>query len=121
MPHKSPIFVTFFLAVFFLLPPVSLAETEAVGGKLRGKQEEKQVQKKLRSVIQQLEQTAQQRKQQSTRIDELSQRLECNWTLIRAYEICGQLHQNDPDGHLQCSAHAKQNAARCLGNKEEEK
>jgi len=109
MPHKSPIFAILLLAFFLLLPPISQAETDTDG--------ESNKKQQLRSLLQKLDQSAQQRQQQDTQVDELSRRLECNWTLIRAYEICGQLHQNDPDGHLQCSAHAKQNSVRCLEDK----
>jgi hypothetical protein len=71
-------------------------------------------QQQLQSVLKKLDQATKQRQQQQTRVEELSRRLECNWTLIRAYKVCGELHGDDPAGHLQCSEKAKQNAARCL-------
>lgn len=71
-------------------------------------------QQQLQSVLKKLDQAAKQRQQQQTQVEEMSRRLECNWTLIRAYKVCGKLHKGDPAGHLQCSTNAKQNAVRCL-------
>jgi len=75
----------------------------------------------LRSLLQELEKSAKQRQLHGTQVDELSRRLECHWRLIRAYEICGQLHENSPSEHLECSANAKQNAARCLNEDKKKK
>ena len=75
-------------------------------------------QQQLQSVLKELDKASKQRQQHNTQVDELAQQLECNWTLIRAYEACGKLHKNDPDGHLKCSTNAKQNAQRCLGSGE---
>jgi hypothetical protein len=71
-------------------------------------------QRQLQLLLNEIEQSAQQREQHSQQLKRLKHQLECNWTLIRAYEICGQLHENDPEGHLNCSSTAKRNAARCL-------
>ena len=70
----------------------------------------------LQSVLQQLDQASKQRQRHNKQVEELTRQLECNWTQIRAYEICGQLHKADRDEHMKCSAIAKQNAARCLQN-----
>lgn len=71
-------------------------------------------QQQLQSLLNEIEQSAQQREQHSQQLKRLKHQLECNWTLIRAYEICGQLHENNPEEHLNCSSIAKRNAARCL-------
>ena len=71
-------------------------------------------QRQLQSLLDEIEQSAQQREQHSQQLKRLKHQLECNWALIRAYEICGKLHENDPEGHLNCSSIAKRNAARCL-------
>lgn len=71
-------------------------------------------QQQLQSLLNEIEQAGQQREQHKQQLKRLKHQLECNWTLIRAYEICGQLHENDPDEHLNCSSIAKRNAARCL-------
>jgi len=76
-------------------------------------------QQQLQSILQKLDQATKQRQQQDKQLEALSRQLECNWTLIRAYETCGQLHGNNPDGHLKCSATAKQNMAQCLEGDEE--
>jgi putative salt-induced outer membrane protein YdiY len=94
------------LVLFCLSTNLCLAETNTT----------KNDQQQLQSVLKKLDKATQQRQRQNTRVDELAQKLECNWTLIRAYEVCGQLHKDDPEGHLQCSTKAKQNAAQCLGD-----
>ncbi|MCF6338189.1 MAG: hypothetical protein L3J84_09605 [Gammaproteobacteria bacterium] len=85
---------------------LGLAETDITKGKSD--------QQQLQSILQKLDQSTQQRQQQDKQLEALSGQLECNWALIRAYETCGQLHGNDPGGHLKCSATAKQNMAQCL-------
>lgn len=94
-----------FLVLFYLL--TSLGQAEPATPKQATEQQ------RLQSVLEKLDQATQQRQQKKTQVDKLSHQLECNWTLIRAYEVCAKLHKNDPAGHLQCSAKAKQNAARC--------
>ncbi len=106
MRHMSQFISTPLLVLFCLLTTNSDAETANTG--------QAKDQQQLQSVLKELDQAAKQRQQQNTQVDELSHRLECNWTLIQAYKVCGELHKNDPAGHLQCSAKAKQNAARCL-------
>jgi len=89
------------------------AETNITGGESDRQQ--------LRSMLQELDQAAKQRQQQNRQLEVLSQRLECNWALIRAWETCGQLHERGPGEHLQCSMLAKQNAERCLEEAGEKK
>jgi len=98
------------LLVTFLCLSVTPSQAET------GIAERKSDQQQLQLILQELEQATQQRQQQDSQLEALSHQLECNWTLIRAYEICGQLHENDPGGHLKCSETAKKNVTRCLRN-----
>jgi hypothetical protein len=106
--HMPQTYTTLIIILFYLLS----AASQAAPGNTQQEPEQQQ----LQSILQELEQASKQRQQHNTRVDKLSRQLECNWTLIRAYEVCGQLHKNDPKEHLKCSTTAKQNAARCLEN-----
>lgn len=74
----------------------------------------KSQQRQLQSLLNDLEKASQQRAQQNAQIERLKHQLECNWVLIRSYEICEQLHKNNPKEHLNCSSTAKRTAAACL-------
>jgi septal ring factor EnvC (AmiA/AmiB activator) len=111
MHHISSTYLAILLALFCLHASLSQADSTTT--------EEKPSPEQLESIMQKLEQSTKQREQQNTRVEALSRRLECNWTLIRTYETCEKLHKNNPDEHLKCSTIAKQNAARCLENVEE--
>ncbi len=108
MHQMSQTYSVILIAFLCFSATLSQAETDITGGKSD--------QQQLRSILQKLDQATQQRQQQDKQLEALSRQLECNWALIRAYETCGQLHGNDPDGHLKCSATAKQNVARCVEN-----
>ena len=73
-------------------------------------------QKQLQSILDEVEKASQERTQHSEQIKRLKHQLECNWTLIRSYEICGQLHGNNPTEYLNCSTSAKRTAAACLSS-----
>lgn len=74
----------------------------------------KMQQKQLQSLLNDVEKASQQRTQHNRQIKRLKHQLECNWTLIRSYETCGQLYENNPKEHLNCSSTAKRTAATCL-------
>ena len=105
-PRSSRFFRILATLLFCLLPLAGQAEPAA--NKPPADPE------KLKALLEKLETATEQRKQQNAEVDQMSQKLECNWTLIRAYENCGKLYQDKPDEHLQCSNIAKQNAKRCL-------
>ena len=107
MHYMPQTYSTILITLLYFSTTPGQAETDITG--------RKNDQQQLQSIQQELDQTTKQRQQQNRQLEALSRRLECNWTLIRAYEACAQLHENDPDGHLKCSTTAKQNAARCLG------
>jgi hypothetical protein len=70
---------------------------------------------KLEVLRKSLNQASQQRNEHSTRLESLKHRLDCNWSLIQAYESCEARLQNDPKGQLRCKQQAKRDAAACLG------
>lgn len=72
----------------------------------------------LQSLLNDVEKASQQRAQQTAQIERLKHQLECNWTLIRSYEICEQLHKDNPEEHLNCSSTAKRTAATCISASE---
>jgi len=106
MHHMSRTYSVILITFLCFSATLSQAETDITGGESD--------QQQLQSILQKLDQTTQQRQQQDKQLEALSRQLECNWALIRAYETCGQLHGNDPGGHLKCSTTAKQNMARCV-------
>lgn len=73
-------------------------------------------QKQLQSILNDIEKTSQERTQHSQQIKRLKHQLECNWSLIRSYEICGQNHENSPADHLDCLSTAKRAATTCLSS-----
>lgn len=101
------IFIPLFLTFFLFGINTSLAE-ELDLDSLKSQQQE------LQSILNEAEKASQQRTQQNLKIKQLKHQLECNWTLIRSYETCGQLHKSDPKEHLNCSTKAKRNVATCL-------
>jgi len=108
MHHMLQTYFALLITFLCLSVTSSQAETDIA--------ERKSDQQQLQLILQELEQATKQRQQQNRQFEALSHQLGCNWTLIRAYETCRQLHENDPDGHLKCSETAKQNVARCLRN-----
>lgn len=112
MKHHAPVVLLLILSVLLAINPGMAAERDI--DKLKTQQQQ------LQSLLEDIEQTAQQRAQHHAQIKRLKHQLECNWTLIRSYEICGQLHHDNPQAHLDCSSTARRTAATCLesGNTE---
>jgi lipid A disaccharide synthetase len=74
----------------------------------------KQQQQRLQQLLDEINQSEQQRQRQKDAMARLQKQLECNWSLIQAYESCEQNHQDDPQQLLQCTQEAKAQAAKCL-------
>jgi len=69
MPHMSPTSLTVIIAALFLLTATTQAETPPP---------EENDKQQLRSLLQKLDQTAKQRQEHSSKVEALSQQLECN-------------------------------------------
>jgi len=73
-----------------------------------------QAEQALRQLLDDIDRHEQRNDQQRAALQRIEQQLECNWTLIRSYETCDRLYQDEPPNHLTCVRKAKENAARCL-------
>ncbi|MBL1274485.1 MAG: hypothetical protein COB30_000190 [Ectothiorhodospiraceae bacterium] len=74
----------------------------------------KSQQHRLESLTNELEAASEHRQQTTHQLKQLKHKLDCNWTLIRAYEVCGQLYGENPDEHVKCSSTAKNDVQSCL-------
>lgn len=72
----------------------------------------------LRQLIDQIDENEQLNRAKREEMKKKEQTIACNWHLIRSYEVCTQLYQNKPQEQLACVQKAKNNAARCLIDKE---
>lgn len=72
----------------------------------------------LRQLLEEIDRNEQHNAQQKAELRRLERKMECNWALIRSYELCDQLYANAPQDHLTCTRRARQNAAHCLAEAE---
>ncbi len=75
-----------------------------------------QTEQALRQLLEDIDEHEQYNDRQRAALQRMEHRMECNWTLIRSYETCTQLYQNEPQNHLACVNKAKENTTRCLAN-----
>ncbi|HEC20549.1 MAG TPA: hypothetical protein ENI97_14625 [Gammaproteobacteria bacterium] len=73
-----------------------------------------QAEQALRQLLDDIDKHEQRNDRQRAALQRIEQQLACNWTLIRSYEICDRLYQDEPQNQLTCVRKAKENAARCL-------
>lgn len=103
------------ILLVLLFSPAALAAQGAVQNQPHPNENFLDKQKlKLKALREALDQASQQRHQHNERLEALKHRLDCNWSLIQAYENCELRHQGDPDGQLRCQQQAKEDAAACL-------
>ncbi len=76
-----------------------------------------QTQQALRQLLEDIDEHEQHNDRQRATLQRIEQQMECNWALIRSYEICTRLYQQDePQKHLACVNTAKENTTRCLSS-----
>ncbi|VAX03176.1 hypothetical protein MNBD_GAMMA20-477 [hydrothermal vent metagenome] len=76
-----------------------------------------QTKQALRQLLGDIDKHEQHNNRQRAVLQRIEQQMECNWALIRSYEICTQLYrQDEPQKHLACVNTAKENTTRCLSN-----
>lgn len=73
-----------------------------------------QTEQALRQLLEDIDKHEQGNDRQRTALQRIEQQMECNWALIRSYEICTRLYQDEPQDHLACVNKAKTNTTRCL-------
>jgi hypothetical protein len=100
----------FIIFILFLLTLNTGLAAELDINSLKAQQEQ------LQSLLNDIDKASEQRQQHAAQISRLKHQLECNWTLIRSYENCGRLYENDLQEHLKCSSSAKRTAAKCLNS-----
>jgi hypothetical protein len=71
---------------------------------------------KLDALRKSLERASQERNENKERLEALKRRLDCNWSLIQAYDACETRYHQSPDEQLQCKQEAKRQAETCLGS-----
>ena len=103
------------ILLILILPPIALAAQAAAQNDPSQSKNSLEKQKlKLEALRKSLNQASQQRNEHSARLESLKHRLDCNWSLIQAYEGCEARHQNAPDEQLRCKQQAKRDATACL-------
>ncbi len=75
-----------------------------------------QTEQALRQLLEDIDKQEQGNDRQRAALQRIEQQMECNWALIRSYEICTRLYQDEPQNHLVCVNKAKTNTTRCLIN-----
>ncbi len=69
---------------------------------------------KLRALQQAIDESEQERLGQRAALRQLERQMNCNWDLIRTYELCEQLHADHADDLAACTARARNRARTCL-------
>ncbi len=73
-----------------------------------------QTKQALRQLLEDIDEHEQHNDRQRAALQRMEQQMECNWALIRSYEICTRLYQDEPQNHRACVNKAKLNTTRCL-------
>ncbi len=73
-----------------------------------------QTEQTLHQLLEDIDEQEQHNDRQRTALQRIERQMECNWTLIRSYETCSQLYQDEPQNHVACVNKAKANTTRCL-------
>lgn len=69
---------------------------------------------KLQALQTEIDKSERERQRQRENLLQLEHQLNCNWTLIRTYELCKQLHTGQPDDLAACTKQARDKARKCL-------
>ena len=105
-----PVFLTITLSFLAISSPAETVDSETTKNQIQ-----------LQSLLKELELSAKKRQQQNQKIEQLNRKLECNLSLIHAYNDCETRFKNDSNKRLECTQKAKKTAANCLNTSAVEK
>lgn len=72
----------------------------------------------MQEITQKIKAQEKLKQQQEKALKEKERQIQCNWRLIRSYEICTKLYSQAPQEQLACIQKSKSNTARCLTNQQ---
>ena len=101
------------LGVLMLAIPISTTwanETE--------NDELKEQQLKLQQILEEIGETREKRVKQRAQLEKLNHKMQCNWTLIQAYDTCNKKFKEQKQEQLNCSQQAKEKAKECLSEQD---
>jgi nucleoside-specific outer membrane channel protein Tsx len=97
------------LGTLILATPASMAlANDAENNELREQQ------LKLQQILEEIGETREKRVQQRAQLEKLNHKMQCNWTLIQAYDACDEKFKEQKQEQLSCSQQAKEKAKECL-------
>lgn len=103
----------FLLGVFFLTSPISTTwATEEENKELKDQQE------KLQGILNEIGDLREQRTEQRALLEKLNGKMQCNWTLIQAYDACDKKYKEQKQEQLSCVQKARDEATKCLSDLE---
>ena len=114
MIQKTILNVTFFILLGS--SPLLLAETEAENNGATETPQEGAV-GQLREIEHQLDIQAIELEQQKIHARKLEKQMQCNWILLKAYELCEEQHQSESSqARLKCNKEEKQAHKKCIAD-----
>ncbi|MEE8379672.1 MAG: hypothetical protein V3R49_04805, partial [Gammaproteobacteria bacterium] len=76
----------------------------------------KEQQQKLQQILEEIGGSRKQRTQQRARLEKLNKKMECNWALIKNYDVCDKEYNEQKQEQLNCVQEAKTKATKCLSS-----
>ena len=77
-------------------------------------QDIKEQQLKLKQLVDQISKLQDERKEQKAKLEKLNTQMQCNWTLLKAYDACEKDNRDNLQGQIGCKLKAKDEAKNCL-------
>ncbi len=74
----------------------------------------KEQQQKLQRILDEIGDAREQRTEQRALLEKLNNKMQCNWTLIQAYDSCDKKYKEQKLEQLNCTKQAKEKAKECL-------
>ena len=74
----------------------------------------KEQQLKLQQILEEIGETRENRVKQRAQLENLNRKMQCNWTLIQAYDACDNEYKEQKQEQLNCTKQAKEKAKECL-------
>lgn len=74
----------------------------------------KEQQQKLQQILEEIGASRDQRAEQRVQLEKLNRKMQCNWTLIQAYDACDKEFKEQKEKQLSCTQQAKEKARECL-------
>jgi cell division protein FtsB len=82
-------------------------------------QDIKEQQLKLKQLVDQISKLQDERKEQKAKLEKLNTQMQCNWTLLKAYDACEKDNRDNLQVQIDCKLKAKNEAKNCLSSIED--